>query len=73
MRTWTSPCEVTMEYKATIERDGKWWIGWLEDFPGVVGQELTKAELLESLKIAAEDLLDLKGVHEPKVEIVVPK
>ena len=26
------------KYTAVIQRDGKWWIGWLEEIPGVNGQ-----------------------------------
>lgn len=40
-----------------IKKSGKWWIGWLIDLPGVNAQEKTQEELLESLKIGAEDLL----------------
>ncbi|MGO9569303.1 MAG: type II toxin-antitoxin system HicB family antitoxin [Desulfomonilaceae bacterium] len=61
-----------MEYHAAIEKSEGWWIGWLVDLPGVNAQERTQEELLESLKAGAEDMLDLKGIHEPTVEIVVP-
>ncbi len=61
-----------MEYHAVIEESQGWWIGWLVDLPGVNAQERTRNELLESLKIAAEDVLDLKGIHDPHVEILVP-
>jgi predicted RNase H-like HicB family nuclease len=61
-----------MEYHAVIEKSGAWWIGWLVDLPGVNAQERTREKLLESLKNAAKDMLDLKGVHDPKVEIVTP-
>jgi len=63
-----------MEYHAHITRSGGWWIGWLVDLPGVNAQEHTEEELLESLKSGAEDMLDLKGVEDPEVEIrVLPK
>jgi predicted RNase H-like HicB family nuclease len=61
-----------MEYHAIIEKSEGWWIGWFVDLPGVNAQERTQAELMESLKIAAEDLLDLQGIREPHVEILVP-
>ena len=61
-----------MEYHAEIEKSEGWWIGWLVDLPGVNAQERTQEELLESLKSGAEDMLDLKGIHDPKVEIIVP-
>lgn len=61
-----------MEYHAEIEKSEGWWIGWLVDLLGVNAQERTQAELLESLKSGAEDMLDLKGIHDPKVEIIFP-
>lgn len=46
-----------MKFRAVVKRSGEWWIGWLVDLPGVNAQEKTKEELLESLKIGAEDML----------------
>ncbi len=61
-----------MEYHAYIEKSGEWWIGWLDDLPGVNAQEHTREELLEALKIGAEDMLDLKGIHDPNVKVLMP-
>ena len=60
-----------MEYHAAIKKSQGWWIGWLIDLPGVNAQERTQEELLESLKSGAEEMLDLKGVRDRHVEIVV--
>jgi len=38
---------------------------------GVNAQERTREELLESLRAGAEDMLDLKGIHDPDVRIRV--
>jgi predicted RNase H-like HicB family nuclease len=38
------------EYTAALKQDGEWWIGWIEEIPGVNCQERTKADLLESLR-----------------------
>jgi len=46
-----------MRFRAVIKRSGEWWIGWLVDLPGVNAQERTKEELIQSLKIGAEDML----------------
>ncbi len=62
-----------MEYHATIEKTEGWWIGWLVDLPGVNAQERTQEELLESLKIGAEDMLDLKGISDPNVVILLTR
>jgi predicted RNase H-like HicB family nuclease len=37
-------------YTAIIKQDGPWWIGWIEEVPGVNAQEKTKEELLSSLR-----------------------
>jgi len=55
-----------MEFRAAIKRSGEWWIGWLVDLPGVNAQERTKEELVESLKIGAEDMI--KTPYQPKKE-----
>jgi len=46
-----------MKYRAVIKKVGDWWIGWLIDLPGVNAQEKTKEELIESLKIGAQEML----------------
>ena len=55
-----------MKFRAVIKKSGDWWIGWLVDLPGVNAQERTKEELIESLKIGAEDMLNTP--FEPKEE-----
>jgi predicted RNase H-like HicB family nuclease len=46
-----------MKYRAIIKKVNDWWIGWLVDLPGVNAQEKTKARLIESLRIGAEEML----------------
>jgi predicted RNase H-like HicB family nuclease len=46
-----------MEFRAVIKKSDNWWIGWLVDVPGVNAQEKTREQLIESLKICAEDML----------------
>jgi predicted RNase H-like HicB family nuclease len=45
-----------MKYRAIIKKVDDWWIGWLVDLPGVNAQEKTKDELIEALKIGAQEL-----------------
>jgi predicted RNase H-like HicB family nuclease len=45
-------------YTAVIKQDGDWWIGWIEEVPGVNCQERTKEELLESLKVTLKEALE---------------
>jgi predicted RNase H-like HicB family nuclease len=54
-----------MKYRAVIKKTDEWWIGWLIDLPGVNAQEKTKAELIESLRVGAEDMLDTEVPFEP--------
>ena len=55
-----------MQYRAVIKKSGNWWIGWLIDLPGVNAQEKSNGELIESLRIGAEDMLNTP--FEPKDE-----
>ena len=45
-------------YTAITKQDGDWWIGWIEEIPGVNCQERTREELLESLKVTLKEALD---------------
>jgi predicted RNase H-like HicB family nuclease len=45
-------------YTAIVKRDGDWWIGWVEEVPGVNGQEHTREELLASLRLTLAEALD---------------
>ena len=45
-------------YTAVIKQDGDWWIGWIEEVPGVNCQEASRTELLESLKITLQEALE---------------
>ena len=38
-----------MEYTAVIKQKGDWWIGWIEEVPGVNCQERTRNALRQSL------------------------
>jgi len=45
-------------YTAIVKQDGDWWIGWIQEIPGVNCQEKTREELLESLKVTLEEALE---------------
>ena len=59
-----------MQFRAVIKRSGDWWIGWLIDLPGVNGQERSKEDLIESLKIGAEDILNTPFAPREEEELV---
>jgi predicted RNase H-like HicB family nuclease len=58
-----------MRYRAIIKKTGGWWIGWLVDLPGVNAQERTREELLESLRIGAEDMLATEVPFDPGAQM----
>ena len=46
------------EYTALIQESGGWWIGWIEEIPGVNCQEASYEELIESLRITLQEALE---------------
>ena len=46
------------EYTAIIKQSGDWWIGWIEEIPGVNCQEKTREELIESLRLTLKEALE---------------
>ena len=46
-------------YTAVIQQDEDWWIGWIQEIPGINCQEQTKDALMVSLKSGLEDILEL--------------
>ncbi len=47
------------EYTAVIQQHGEWWIGWVQEVPGVNSQGHTRAELLDNLRDALEEALEM--------------
>ncbi|MCX7045501.1 MAG: type II toxin-antitoxin system HicB family antitoxin [Candidatus Sumerlaeota bacterium] len=45
-------------YTAVMKNEGDWWIGWIEEVPGVNCQERTRDELLQSLRITLAEALE---------------
>lgn len=45
-------------FTAVIKQDGDWWVGWIEEVPGVNCQEKTHEELVESLKSTLKEALE---------------
>ena len=50
-----------MQYTAIIQKRGEWWIGWIEEIPGVNCQERTRSELRVSLTDALREMLEFNG------------
>jgi predicted RNase H-like HicB family nuclease len=49
----------TPTYNAVIRRDGEWWIGWIEEVPGVNSQGSTREELMANLREALSEALEM--------------
>jgi predicted RNase H-like HicB family nuclease len=47
------------EYTAIVKQSGDWWIGWIEEVPGVNCQEATREELVDTLRITLAEALEL--------------
>lgn len=45
-------------YTAVIRQNGPWWIGWVEEVPGVNAQEQSREALLESLREVLREALE---------------
>ena len=45
-------------FTAVFERDGDWWIGYVEELPGANAQERTLEEARQSLREAVSDVLE---------------
>jgi predicted RNase H-like HicB family nuclease len=46
-------------YTAVIQQHGEWWIGWVEEVPGVNSQARTRDELLGDLRDALQEALEM--------------
>jgi predicted RNase H-like HicB family nuclease len=53
-------------FTAITKKDGDWWIGWIEEVPGVNAQEKTKEELLASLKEILVEALEFNRAEARK-------
>jgi len=52
--------EVSMKgnYTAVVKKSGNWWVGWIEEIPGINCQESTREQLIESLRITLREALE---------------
>lgn len=46
------------EYTAVIKQEDDWWIGWIEELPGVNCQEKTYIELKKTLGVTLKEALE---------------
>ena len=50
---------MTHTYTALIQKRGEWWVGRIQELPGVNCQERTREELLDTLKITLSEMLEI--------------
>jgi predicted RNase H-like HicB family nuclease len=46
-------------YTAVVQQSEGWWIGWIEEVPGVNSQGRTREELLDNLRDSLEESLEM--------------
>jgi len=54
---------MTPTFTAVIRQDGPWWLGWVEEVPGVNAQEHTREELLASLRLVLREALEFNRLE----------
>jgi predicted RNase H-like HicB family nuclease len=67
------------EYTAVIKQEDDWWVGWIEEVPGVNCQERTRQELVESLRVTLQEAIEFNrqdaiasagtGYYEEKIAV----
>ncbi len=46
------------EYTAVVKQEDEWWVGWIEEIPGVNCQEKTCEGLKETLEVTLREALE---------------
>ena len=44
-------------FTAVIKKEGGWWIGWIEEIPGVNCQEKTRQGLMKTLAVTLKEAI----------------
>ena len=47
------------EYTAIVKQDGEWWIGWIEEVPGVNSQGTIREQLNANLREALNEAIEM--------------
>ncbi len=68
------------EYTAVVKQEDDWWVGWIEEVPGVNCQEKTFDELKKTLEVTLKEALEFNrqdalaaagvGFREEKIAIM---
>jgi len=54
------------EFTAVVQRDGAWWVGWIQEIPGVNSQGASREELMENLQSALQEMLEINRAEARK-------
>ena len=54
---------VKQTFKAIVKKNGRWWIGWVEEVPGVNSQGRTRKALRENLQSALSEALEINRAN----------
>lgn len=57
------------KFTAVIKKDSGWWIGWIEEIPGVNCQGKTRAELVKNLRSALTEALEFNRADARKAAV----
>ena len=68
------------QYTAIVKQQGNWWIGWVEEVPGVNCQERSRKELMETLRVTLQEAIEFNrqdaiasagsGYEEEKIAVI---
>jgi predicted RNase H-like HicB family nuclease len=50
---------VKTDYTAVVQQRDGWWVGWVAEVPGVTSQGATRDELLDNLRSALGEALEM--------------
>lgn len=56
-------------YTAVVKNEDEWWIGWIEEVPGVNCQEPTRDALLETLRVTLTEARSAAGSEFEELQI----
>lgn len=66
--------KVNRQFTAVYKKDGQWYLGWIEEIPGVNTQGRTLREVKENLKDALLLILEtnrlLGGIDNPNKKLI---
>lgn len=46
------------QYTAIVKQKGDWWIGWIEEVPGINCQERSREELMDTLRVTLHEAIE---------------